>query len=180
MKKNNFYNSSNDAGINMRHEMINFLDGSIFEVSKSQRGVVRKIRLNDVGDPVLCPCVDNITREQDRDYFCPICLGERYLWDEKFIDFYKVQRGDANGLHSKEVGNIHTDINIFYLSYTANINKYDKLIEITLNLDGTVRYPIKRVDMWQITEIVELRLDFGKVEFIKAFARKEDAKYLKS
>ncbi len=183
-KSGDVYNFSFSTGsskeIDLRKELFATFFGNFQEEAKSQKGLLRKIKFDNKGKPILCPCVDPTTREQDRDYFCPICLSERYLFNETFLDFYKVQHASDNSLISKPYGldNVHNGI--IYTLYNANIGDYDKIVEVNLDLDGKFIYPIERTDIWQITEIVPLRLDTGKLQFLKIFARHEDVKYLKA
>lgn len=175
---NTFSGSQNE--LDLRQELYNTFYGSSIEVPKSSKGLLRKIRLDNKGKPINCPCVDRVTGEQDKDYWCPICMSERYLWDEILIDFYKVQHAEDNSLKSEKFGLMNVHTGVFYIRYTDSIGDYDKLIEINLNEEGNLKYPVQRTGIWQITEIVPLRLDRGRLEFYKVFARDEDVKYLKA
>ncbi len=182
---NQIYNTANSHSasghareLDLRQELFNTFFGTTSEVAKSSKGLLRRIRYDNKNNPVLCPCVDRVTREQDKDYFCPVCLGERYLFDESFLDFYKVQHADDNALKSKPVGMINVDVAVFYLRYGSAITDYDKIIEINLGIDGNIQYPIKRVNIWRINELVPLRLDHGRLEFYKVFVNHEDVRYL--
>ncbi len=175
-----FTTGKNNTEINLRNELFATFFGSAIETPKAQKGLLRKIKFDNKGKPLLCPCVDKTTKEQDRDYYCPICLSERYIFNEMFLDFYKVQHSSDNSLISKPYGldNVHTGI--IYTLYNANIGDYDKIVEVNLDLEGNLIYPLQRTDIWQITEIVPLRLDDAKMQFLKIYARHEDVKYLKA
>jgi hypothetical protein len=164
--------------VDMRQEFLNMLFGTAQEVPKAQHGLLRRMRLDDKGVKIKCPCVDKTTHEADRDYYCAICLNERYMWDEYLIDYYLVQPADMNDLASKEVGLIPVGFGIFYLPYNIIINSNDKIAEINLDIEGNIVQPIKRTQIWQFTSVVPLRSDHARLEFIKIFARIEDVRYL--
>lgn len=169
---------SGNKEISIRQELLNTLNGSMQEIAKAEQGIWRKMRQDANGKLINCPCVDAITGEPDRDYYCPVCLNEKYLFDELLIQFYRVQHTSDKGLKSVDVGLVNTMDCVFYIQSDINISDSDKIIQINLDDEGNLVKPIKRIQVWQLTEVVKLRLDNGRVEFRKAFARIEDVKYL--
>lgn len=174
------YVSNSNVGkeISIRDEFLSTIFGSSKEIAKSYRCLLRRMKLTSSGKPEKCPCVDRITNEQDRDYYCPVCMGERYIWSEQLINVYKVQHVDDNSMSSEKTGNVNMNFAVFYLPYNIDVNLQDKIIEIRLDVEGEIVNPIKRAQIWQLTEVVNLRLDTGRLEFIKLFARIEDVRYL--
>ena len=72
--------SSSGGEINLREEFDEFLYGSETEVAKGQLAIFRRMRKDDNGDLIQCPCVDEKTGEPDRDTVCPYCLtGDAFV-----------------------------------------------------------------------------------------------------
>jgi hypothetical protein len=165
----------------MRKEMRNTIHGSYPEIAKGTYGLHRKMRKDSQGQLEKCPCVDPVTKEPDKDNFCPICYGEGYLWDENFIRFYWVRFvGDSIVPIDKQTkpGTMDVPSNTFYLEYNSTIETQDKLIEIDLDSEGKIVQPIKRINIWRPEEIIRFRADTGKLEFIKVITLKEYARWL--
>lgn len=177
----NFYHSTE---IDLRKEFDKILNGFGPESSKAILGLIRRIDLDSKGEPVKCPCVDRITNEQDRDYFCPICFGERYTWKEAYVKYYKVsistdQHGDTTVWDKiKPFGLINLSLGVFYFRYDTLINVSDKIIDIALNLEGNIIKPVQRQTIWAINQIAPFRSSHGRLEYIKIFCNSEDPKYL--
>jgi|SRR6266404_9163938 len=170
---------SNSREISIRQEILNTFSGTSQEIGKAEQGIWRHFRVDSNGDRINCACVDNITQEQDRDYYCPVCLNDKYLWDESLIQFYRVQHtSDGGGLKSVEAGLVNVVMCVFYILSNTNVLDTDKIVQINLDDEGNITKPIKRTNVWQLTEVANLRLDNGRVEFRKAFARIEDVRYL--
>lgn len=179
-----YYGSSITGGSepDMREEAINTLEGSSPEIAKGQPGVLRKMRRDDGGNLILCDCVNTVTKEPDKDRFCPICFGEAFLWDETNILFYRTLESSdtANSVSNKlqEVGLINTPIVVFYTRYDVDITNDDKMVELELELDGTVSTPLKRKRIYRIETCWDYRSDNGKLEYWKVFSHLENVKYL--
>jgi len=114
----------------MRQEMTNTLQGQYPEIAKKQRHVLRKMRTDSAGALIPCACVDSLTKEPDKDTFCPICFGEGYVWDELGVDGYKQVIRSSVGLASKEQltgpGNINLAYVSFYFEYDLDLNEFPK------------------------------------------------------
>jgi hypothetical protein len=93
--------SSSGKEIDLREEFYEFLYGSNTEIAKGRPGILRRMRTDDDGDLVICPCVDEKTGEPDKDTICPYCWGEGYLWDEEWITYYKMLVSSHEGLVRK-------------------------------------------------------------------------------
>src|SRR3990172_8301736 len=92
-----FYSGTKQTEPNMRAEFNAMMDGLWPEVPKAQTFVLRKMK-RQTTDPIIpgegflliCDCISSLTYEPDIDHFCPICQGEGYIWEEIFIDGYKL------------------------------------------------------------------------------------------
>lgn len=164
----------------MRQELANTFDGEYPEISKKQSAVLRKMRrpLEDN----ICPCVDPTTKEPDRDHFCPICHGEGYLWDEVFLDIYKVvlksDVGNALLDSSQSPGLIAPPLVIFYTRYDTPVTKADRVVELVLNLDGSPVQPYRREAIYHIGLPIDFRSDNGKLEYWKLDCYLDERKFL--
>lgn len=192
MGKNDFYTRTSIANrdfygvsqteINMRKEFEHTLDGLTPEMAKGQPALLRTMRRDSNDKLTKCSCVDVLTKEPDKDRFCPICYGEGQLWDETEILTYRVLKNTLtensllDKLHSP--GLIIIPVVVFYIRYTAEITIKDKVILIALEKDGTASIPKKRTEVYRIGEAWDYRSDNGKLEYWKLFARKESVKYL--
>jgi hypothetical protein len=166
----------------MRQEFNNTMDGHGVEVSKKQTAVLRKMRRDDDGNLTECPCVDSITREPDRDYFCPFCWGEGYYWDEEWIDVYKVILRSDVGLSSKEdliaPGLINIPLVIFYTRSSVDVTDKDKVIELVTDTEGDPVQPYRREFLYRIGTPIDFRSDNGRLEYWKLDCYAEQRKFL--
>lgn len=183
MSSNDFYSSATyKTEPNMRQEMENLLDGAFPEISKKQRGLLRKMRRDSNGDFVSCVCVDDVTGEPDKDTFCPYCLGEGKYWSEVWVDFYRIVLSSDVGNALKErllptgIQNIPTTV--FFARHSAEITKDDRIIEMKLNNNGTIYKPYTRKILYRIGTLFDMRSDNGKLEFWKIAAHEENRKFL--
>lgn len=178
----NFYGRLGGS-IDLRSEFRRILDGHLLEPSKAVYGLLRSMNVDSSGNLIVCPCVNKNTGEPDRDYYCPICMAEKYIWTESLVKFYRVSitasdHGNSTFNKVKEYGQTAISDHLFYFQFDVDIKKADKIIDIKLDLEGNIIKPIKRDIIWRINEIHKYRGDRGRVEFIKVFTSNEDAKYL--
>jgi hypothetical protein len=193
MGKNDFYDSAtpsvdffsnSTAGTepNMRQEFINMMDGSYPEIAKAQGGLLRRMRRNSSGQLIACGCVDAVTREPDRDRFCPVCYGEGNLWDEEELDLYRtLEDSDVDNVLKNNLqgpGLINVPLVVFYIRYDSDITRDDKIIELVLDTAGDAVTPRQRKRLFRINSAHDYRADNGKLEYWKVFAHHEDVKYL--
>lgn len=166
----------------MRQELINMFDGKYPEIAKAQTGLLRRMRTDSNNRKIACGCVDSITREPDKDRFCPICYGEGFLWDEELLQYYRVlQSGNTNNaLKDKliEPGLINIPIVVFYIRYDSAIVKEDKVVRIAMDLDGVALTPRYRIAIYRVESVWDYRSDNGKLEYWKVYTHLEDVKYL--
>ena len=182
--RDNFYvNSPIGSEPDMRQELIDMFDGKYPEIPKAQVGLIRRMR-RDVNDRVLvCPCVDLVTKEPDRDHFCPICYGEGAYWDEIELQYYAMpaERRDLS-LSIKDTleppGLINVPTVVFYVRYDSIISLGDKVIRLVTDADGTILTPRRRRSIFRINSLWDFRSDHGRIEYWKVFAHKESVKFL--
>lgn len=178
-----FYSGSTGASEpNMRQELINTFDGQFPEIAKAQTGLLRRMRRDADNNKLMCPCVDPVTKEPDKDRFCPICYGEAYYWDEEEIQLYRVlEGGDSTNTIRDNLtspGLINIPLVVFYIRYDSNITRDDKIVELELELSGKVKIPKRRRFLYRVESAWDYRSDNGKLEYWKVFAHKEDVKHL--
>ena len=162
----------------LRQELINTLDGKFPEIAKKQTAVLRRIRL-----PLEeCSCVDKLTHEPDLDYFCPFCFGEGNLWNEVFIDVYKVLLKGELGNALKEViispGLSNEPVAVFYIRSSVTIGEKDKVVELELDEEGDPIRPYRRRKIYRIGEAIDLRSDNGRREYWQLTCYAEHRKFL--
>ena len=179
---NDFYSYSSGKELSLRSELKKTLDGSLQEVSKKMLGLHRQMRQGSDNELILCGCVDPTTKEPDRDFFCPICYGEKYIWDEKWTYFYMVEitPDPATTVHlaQKPMGFMDISKAVFYLEYNSKIKIDDKLVNVNLDTEGKLQSNVLREKIWKINKVEKLRLDNGRVEFIKVYCSQDDARFL--
>lgn len=192
MGKNDFYTRTSTANrdfygvtqseINLREEFQYTLDGLTPEMAKGQPALLRTMRRDSNGNLTKCPCVDTLTREPDKDRFCPICYGDGWIWDETSILTYKVLKDSEtdNSMLDKlySPGLIIIPTVVFYIRHTAEITKDDKVVLLALEKDGTAKIPKRRTAVYRIGKAWDYRSDNGKLEYWKVYAREESVKYL--
>jgi len=176
------YPSSGSTEPDMRKELKNTLEGHYPEIAKAQKALLRKMRTDSTGNHIACPCVDAVTKEPDKDFFCPVCHGDGKLWDETYIDVYKI-------LLKSDVGNVYRDIvtapglnnanmAVFFCKSSAAISNKDKLVELVLDKEGKVQTPFQRRGLYKIVVAVDYRSDNGRLEYWKLDCYEEKRKFL--
>lgn len=140
--------------------------------------LIRNMRLlND--NRIKCECFNALTNEANSETECKYCLGEGYIWDERFTRCYSnligADGGKANRTRSIMPGEILTDYKVFYLRYDEKISYYDKIIELALDIEGNLQVPYKRKRIYKPETIQENRADNGRIEFITVYAREESS-----
>ncbi len=166
----------------MRSEFNRTMDGFFPEIAKGQIAVLRKMRRDSSNNLVACPCVDPLTREPDKDTFCPICHSEGYLWDETFIDTYKVVIKSDVGNAQKEAffgpGIMNVPIVSFFTKSSISVTTKDKIVELLRDEEGEPIKPYSRIHVYNITSAIDLRADNGRLEYYKLTCYSEKRKFL--
>lgn len=160
--------------IDLRREFGQTLGGSVYEIPKAFTVMLRQFRRNENGYRVPCSC--NVAKEGQMHQKCSVCLGEGYLWDEHYIDTFKVEIGSdqekAGASLLTEIGRTKKQFCKFYVQSTHKIDYEDKVIELALNPEGDVAKPERRHITWTINTLNEKRGDNGRLEYIILYCRK--------
>lgn len=204
-----FYKKARRTEPDMRAEFNATMDGEFPEIAKKQSHIFRKMQ-RQATDPVVddttlerkfrgrtqiidwfvpeegflipCACVDLITKEPDVDHFCPICQGERYLWDEIFIDTYKVDLRSDVGRSTKQdliqPGLTNIPLMIFYTRSSVNVTRADKVVELWTDSAGDIIRPFRRRTLFRVGSTIDFRSDNGKLEYWKLDCYAEQRKFL--
>lgn len=137
--------------------------------------LVRHARRDDENIPLPCPCTGAHVYT-DPDPTCVYCDGEGYLWDEKWYWAYSQQTGDmSNSLKYLPFGAVKVDYRTFYLRFDTPILHGDKIVEVRLDTEGKPLVPYVRRAIYTPATIQEYRADFGRIEYIAAHCREQDA-----
>jgi hypothetical protein len=141
--------------------------------------LIREARKDNLGKIIKCSCVDPLTDEADQENECRYCLGSKYIWDERFIRCYSslVGADGGKGNRTKRIlpGEIRTDYKVFYLRYDEKISYRDKIIELSLDLEGNLIVPYRRETIYRPETIQTYRADNGRVEYIAVYCREENS-----
>lgn len=179
----NYYETSSfNTEPNMRNELIYTLDGRFPEEAKGQNGLLRIMKRDTNGKLIPCACVDLITREQDKDRWCPWCMGSGFYWDESSAIFYRVpldtEKSRALQDRLSEAGLINVPLVIFYIRYSSGLTTDDRIILVNLDNDGSISSPLQRRAIYRIGDLWDYRADNGKLEYWKAVCFEEKVKYI--
>ena len=170
MSNRPLYPLSGSTEPNMRRELENTFKGHYPEISKAQKALFRKMRFDANSKLIKCPCIDSVTDEPDVDIFCPVCHSEGYLWDETYIDVYKVDQRNKL-IYS-------APIMVFYCISSVDITTKDRIIELVLTDEGKVQTPIARKARFKINEAIDYRADNGRLEYWKLDCHEKAYKFL--
>ena len=120
--------------LDLRKEAKDTFAGSVYEIPKSFKAMLRKFRRNENKYRIPCSC--NVAKEGQGHQKCTVCLGEGYLWDEHYIDTFKVDIGSdqekAGASLLTEIGRSKKQFCKFYVQNTVAIDYEDKIIELAL------------------------------------------------
>src|SRR3990167_4262270 len=146
------------------------------------RGQIPDYFVPGEGYLIGCDCIDKVTSEPDIDYFCPICQGEGFIWEEIFIDVYKVTLHSDVGQAVQDTliksGLTNIPLVIFYTRSSVEVTKTDKIIEIWTDSEGNVIRPYRRKALYRIGSTIDFRSDDGRLEYWKLDCYEERRKYL--
>lgn len=161
--------------IDLREEF----DKLVFGTSDSPRHghlvLIRHARRDDENIPEPCPCTDGHVY-QDPDPTCVYCDGEGFLWDERWYWCYSTYAGSLHGaLKHLPFGSTRVDHKTFYFRFDTPILYGDKIVEVRLDTEGNPLVPYIRRAIYTPSTIQEYRADNGRIEYIAAHCREEDA-----
>lgn len=170
---------SSGAEIDLRTEFEQMMSGTTGEIPKQQTFVLRKMRRDDDDNLMECDCVSSLTKEADTEEQCPFCKSEGYYWDEVWITGYAMHVGSKGGFTNKRIsmqpGRISAYDKVFYIRYDETITYDDKIIELKLDSAGKPVVPYKRKMIFRPETIMEMRSDYGRIEFIAIYVNENSA-----
>lgn len=153
--------SSSGKELNLREELRRLLYGADDEEAKGRVGLLRKVRLDNSGEPQRCPCRDSLTDEPDKDYYCRFCLGVGYFWDEVKIVYYR----NDDSFRKLEGKNQEYEADNFYVAYSTVITPRDYIVVVSLDVEGQPIVPVVRENVFKILSADPFRADNGRIEF---------------
>lgn len=169
------YGRNKGGNVNLRKEFDKIIYGDNNNVPHGLPMIVRKFRRDENMKKVTCSCYNEQTREGSES--CPYCFSEGYLWDEAWTIgrwvYLSTNAGLGNVYRPMPPGVMRADQKLFFMRYDTDVNVGDKLIEVKLDTEGKVSYPIKRISIYQIHTLVDERGESGRVEFFAAYCREE-------
>jgi hypothetical protein len=177
----NFYQPV-ETEVNLRREMYHTMYGHFPELPKGQMHIFRKMRRDANLNLLPCPCTSSITQEPDLDFYCPICMGEGYYWDEQFFEGYKVVvKSDVGNAQREKLlspGLINIPIVTFYTKADLDFTLNDRIVEIIRDHEGKPIQPYKRKYIYRIDAPIDLRSDHGRLEYWKLACYSMQRKFL--
>ena len=171
-------NTSSGTEIDLRAEMDNILFGENGGPRHGRMLIIRNFTRDADGYPTECSCMSGqTTREPDPD--CSYCEGEGYIFTEQWAWGFSMYAGSDGGFVKRYVrmpaGYLRADYKIFFFRYDTNILQGDKIIEPRLDDEGDVELPYVQEAIYKPQTLQKRRADNGRVEFIAAFCRENDA-----
>lgn len=167
------------AEVDLRKEFDDLVFGGPTSISHGRTLLLRKTRRDEDNNPIVCPCVDELTGEPDTEKACPFCLGEGFMWDENWVIGYATyvgaDGGQANRIRGLTPGTIRADHRIFYLRFDTEITYKDKIVEVKLDTEGDPVVPYVRDSIYKPQTIVRYRSDGGRVEYLAIYCNENDA-----
>jgi len=164
-----YQGTSGKKELDLRNELHRLLYGASDEISKGKIGLLRRMRADENGELIKCPCRNTITNEPSRDFFCRYCHGHGYFWDELKIVYYR----DDDSFTKKEGNTEEFERDYFYFEYNVDIRTSDFIIEVRLDKEGRPYQPVEREKVFNILSADTFRSDNGRVEFWQIRAKEE-------
>lgn len=178
VRRNSHAQATLGEEIDLREEMDNILFGEDGGPRHGNLVLIRNMRRDSDGYATRCQCSDGQTTvEPDPD--CSYCYGEGYLWDESWAWAFWMYAGSDGGFVKRFLrmppGEVRVDYKVFFFRYDTNIKYGDKIVEVLLDEDGEVELPYVREAIYKPQTLAKRRSDNGRIEFIAAFCREDDA-----
>jgi len=163
--------------VKLREEFDDLLFGFTSGIRHGHLIVVRNMRRDSEGEPVVCTCKQELSTDADPD--CVYCQGEGFLWDESWHWTYSMYSGSDTGLANRVVrmpyGLMRIDYRVFYVRFDTDIKYGDKIIEMKLDDEGSPVVPYIRESIYMPQTIQKYRSDNGRVEYIAVACREDSA-----
>ena len=126
----------------------------------------------------FCVCWDAV---QGSSSDCKYCKGESYTWAETYHRAYFTQtfgRG-ITGVRQQSVleppGYMDEGKALVYMKVSAAPSAGDKIFRVRLNNEGSIYYPIERVEKWKITAVEDKRYDRARLAYYICLCEREEA-----
>jgi hypothetical protein len=157
--------------VDLRQEFDNLVLGYQGETPIGRPFILRRMRRDSNDALIPCSCVDELTKEPDRDYPCPNCYGNGNLWDEELIYAYKVVAASPGGSNASanfpkmDPGTMYVPAARFFISYSVNPRREDRIIEIELDSSGSAVVPYNRTAIFEIMLVRDMRPDNAEIAY---------------
>lgn len=123
----------------------------------------------------VCGCMSLREASRIADPQCPNCDGAGYIFEEHLVkckSFWSQSpvahtKNFNYGLGYSNGATIYLEASDFNMQFKKN----DIVYNIERDLEGNIRNPIVRLEKWLVIDNNTLRLDTGKVEFIKLYIK---------
>jgi hypothetical protein len=174
------YPASSRTEIDLRAELAGLFHGSAQELPKARKIILRRMRRDDNGNPIVAPSVSSLTGEPDLDTFDPFARGEMYLWDEEYhytrlVVGKSTQAGLANKDKRLAGGIINPWTVVFFFEYDVEPTWYDRVVELQLDTEGDPIVPLRRGRIFKPESVIDYRSDNGRIAFWGVFCSEKDA-----
>lgn len=171
MKSFRAFNHTGLVEIDLRKELNQFMMGAPGEIAKGGLYILRKMLLRpSVVTPLFdsdlqaCSCKD--ATENEPEISCNICDGEGYLFEDKIVPGYKSNRFEYQDVEKRQVwGKETTAMSFFYIEYFDTINRYDKLLEPVIDIEGRLISPVSVIQRNNIHMAERYRSDNSRTEY---------------
>jgi hypothetical protein len=154
-----FLTGNVSGDIDLRQEFINLIESDGYFAGLKQKVLLRRNNRDANGKLVPCDCIDPVTKEADTERLCEICHSDFYKWAEEWIYVYKIKNGTSY---------------TFYMRYDTDPKVFDKIIEMSVDINGNVVTPYVRTAKFNLTDIYPMKANVGRVEYFKCIAYKVD------
>lgn len=159
--------------LDLRKELNKFMFGASDEIAKGGLFILRKmdtrdgiVYANSEDDLIPCLCKIPTEHEPEIDYRCDKCDGEGYLFKDIIVPGYKTNRFEYQDIEKYKSWGKHTiSMSFFYIEYFDAVNRYDKVIEPVIDLEGKVVTPVEVLHSHNIHMAERYRGDYGRTEY---------------
>lgn len=178
---NPFPLAGSSVEIDLRKELNRTMFGAGDEIKKGAINILRRMRRKESlrlpngmykmpvssRDLERCPCVtETVHHEPNKEYPCPECFGEGYLFDDEIVTAYKTNKFEYTDTErNKPWGKNIVSMSFFYVEYYKNISRFDKIIEPLHDLEGRIISPMSVLHTHNIHMAEEFRSDRGRTEY---------------
>ena len=126
----------------------------------------------------FCVCYD---RTQGSSSDCKYCKGESYTWTETYHRAYFTRtfgRG-ITGIQQHSIlappGYMDEGKALVYMKASAAPSAGDKIFRVRLNDEGSIYYPIERIEKWKIVAVEDKRYDRARLAYYICLCEREEA-----